>query len=763
MSKLTKILGATTLVAALGFAGATFAADLSDISGAMITDSQMPTFVIGTDAQVSDVLSAIDVAAVLANVKETNVTTAAGTVEYSVASGTASNTKIETPDIGTSKAFSDIALSNGKISYTKANGDDKQVEFKTYVSVDNTTTGYDSDNGIKASVAVKNFKYVIDFTKTTADGVTLADLNATAVANKEINIFGGTYTLESLTASDISFSPGQERTVGEGETITICGKTLKFTNICCDCYGGYGGVQVTDIATGVTVSVASGDKGSYGSFKDLSDLKLSSKEPIEAAKTADGKGSITIKISDKNSKITLTNGLTYDSNLKEDTNGKYYVNFNGITGITYTSGYLKNIVITTSQSFGGDSYESSNAVIEGGSINFPKGISKLLFSTNEASLDKTDVVITSSRDSDINKARVHLKFTTSNNVNIDQDVVVQNVTSVDTPVYVAALNGDIYRFDTKVNNSNTNQYFLKYSKISYSDTVTDNNEAGFIADGMTVNATSNGKIDVTYAASSGVVAYVKDNMGTIYSTIDGGNVNITVTDKNSKNATVVLNSINSTTGDKVASMSLNANSVDKDKSKRTSYGTIATRASDSATVTLFKEQIKANIRVDATDASFDSATCSLIAGAAGGCAYSGTYTAKADDKIGDSSCATCKLIKINSVGAGAAPTKVATVSSVAQYDTAVSATSPTNNMVVIGGTAINRITAALENKSYPSYGADSGLTAGQYKVKMVTVGDYNALIIEGYEKEQTRAAAVAVINAIKGVSPMSGPELAGTA
>jgi len=764
MSKLKKIIGATALVATLGFAGATtFAADLSDISGAMISDHEMPTIVIGQDAKVADVLSAIDVAAVLANVKEES-TTGAGTVEFSTASGTASNTKIETPNIGTSKAFSDIALSGGKVKYT-LNDNDEEVDFKTYISVENTTTGYDTDNGIKASVAVKNFKYTIDFTKTNADGVNVNDTADTDTTNKEINIFGGLYTLDVLTSSEISFSPGVEQTVNENQEISFCGKKLKFINICCDCYGGNGGVQVTNIDTGTTTSVSAGQGGAYGSTINIpnTDLRMAVKVPIESSKTSDGKGSITIRVSDKGAKITLNNGKTYDQNLKEDTNGKYYVNF--VLGTN--TDYLKQIEVSSSQSYGGDSYESSNAVVEGGTINFPKNLSKLVFTTNEASIDKTDVVVTSSRDNDLNKARLNLKFTTSHNQNINNDIVVQNVTNADTPVYIADLDGDIYRVDTKVNNSNANEYLLKYSKISYSDTVNDTNMNSSVLGLATINATSNGKVNVNYSYtatdSNMLIADVKDNMGKIKLNITGGNINVTISDKESKNTTIYLNSIGQTTGDKVASVSIDGISVDNDKSKRINYGTIATRGSDTATVTLFKEPIKANIRVDATDASFDLTSCKMTAGSAGGCTYSGTNTAKAGDTIGDSSCASCKLIKINSVGSGAAPTKVMSVGSVAKYDIEVSATAPTNNMVVVGGTAINKITAALKDKPYPSYGAASGLVEGQYRVKMQEVGGYNVLIIEGYEAAQTKAGAQAVINAIKGITPMSGMEVASNA
>ena len=767
MSKLKKIIGATALVATLGFAGATtFAADLSDIPGAMISDHEMPTIVIGQDAKVADVLSAIDVAAVLANVKEES-TTGAGTVEFSTASGTASNTKIETPNIGTSKAFSDIALSGGKVKYT-LNDNDEEVDFKTYISVENTTTGYDTDNGIKASVAVKNFKYTIDFTKTNADGVNVNDTADTDTTNKEINIFGGLYTLDALTSSEISFSPGVEQTVNENQEISFCGKKLKFINICCDCYGGNGGVQVTNIDTGTTTSVSAGQGGAYGSTINIpnTDLRMAVKVPIESSKTSDGKGSITIRVSDKGAKITLNNGKTYDQNLKEDTNGKYYVNF--VVSTMNNIDYLKQIEVSSSQNYGGNSYQNSNAVVEGGTINFPKNLSKLVFTTNEASIDKTDVVVTSSRDTDLNKARLNLKFTTSHNQNINNDIVVQNVTNADTPVYIAALDGDIYRVDTKVNNSNTNEYFLKYSKISYSDTVNDTNMNSSVLGLATINATSNGKVNVNYSytttnSNNMLIADVKDNMGQIKLNITGGDINVTISDKESKNTTISLNSINQTTGDKVASVSIDGISVDKDKSKRINYGTIATRGSDTATVTLFKEPIKANIRVDATDASFDLTSCKMTAGSAGGCTYSGTNTAKAGDTIGDSSCASCKLIKINSVGSGAAPTKVMSVGSVAKYDIEVSATAPTNNMVVVGGTAINKITAALKDKPYPSYGAASGLVEGQYRVKMQEVGGYNVLIIEGYEAAQTKAGAQAVINAIKGITPMSGMEVASNA
>ncbi len=61
------------------------------------------------------------------------------------------------------------------------------------------------------------------------------------------------------------------------------------------------------------------------------------------------------------------------------------------------------------------------------------------------------------------------------------------------------------------------------------------------------------------------------------------------------------------------------------------------------------------------------------------------------------------------------------------------------NLIVIGGPAINRATAALLGKPYPSYGADSGIPENAGLIKLVEQTDGTvAIIVAGWEADDTQ-------------------------
>jgi len=71
------------------------------------------------------------------------------------------------------------------------------------------------------------------------------------------------------------------------------------------------------------------------------------------------------------------------------------------------------------------------------------------------------------------------------------------------------------------------------------------------------------------------------------------------------------------------------------------------------------------------------------------------------------------------------------------------------NVISVGGPAVNRVTAALLGKTFPAYGADSGLTANTALIKLVEnafSGSKVALVVAGWEAINTRAATSALQN-----------------
>ena len=64
------------------------------------------------------------------------------------------------------------------------------------------------------------------------------------------------------------------------------------------------------------------------------------------------------------------------------------------------------------------------------------------------------------------------------------------------------------------------------------------------------------------------------------------------------------------------------------------------------------------------------------------------------------------------------------------------------NLIVVGGPAINRAAAALLGKTYPAYGADSGITENSGMIKLVEQADGAvALIVAGWEAGDTQRAS----------------------
>ena len=86
--------------------------------------------------------------------------------------------------------------------------------------------------------------------------------------------------------------------------------------------------------------------------------------------------------------------------------------------------------------------------------------------------------------------------------------------------------------------------------------------------------------------------------------------------------------------------------------------------------------------------------------------------------------------------------------SVIKLDTEV--TDPASrNLILVGGPAVNRLTAQAMGLNYPTTGADSGVPEGAALIRMVENafgGSNTALVVAGWDAEDTRAAASVLQN-----------------
>lgn len=68
------------------------------------------------------------------------------------------------------------------------------------------------------------------------------------------------------------------------------------------------------------------------------------------------------------------------------------------------------------------------------------------------------------------------------------------------------------------------------------------------------------------------------------------------------------------------------------------------------------------------------------------------------------------------------------------------------NVIVVGGPAINQLTAQLLGKEYPAYGANSGLSEGQAVIELKKNNGNYALLVYGWEADDTRRAGLVMKN-----------------
>jgi len=94
-----------------------------------------------------------------------------------------------------------------------------------------------------------------------------------------------------------------------------------------------------------------------------------------------------------------------------------------------------------------------------------------------------------------------------------------------------------------------------------------------------------------------------------------------------------------------------------------------------------------------------------------------------------------------------------TGSALATYDLAPSgmldtqvSTPSSYNLILVGGPAVNRLSAQFMGVSYPAYGAASGLSAGEAVLSLKDNGDKVALIVAGWEGTDTQRAAMVLKN-----------------
>jgi hypothetical protein len=97
----------------------------------------------------------------------------------------------------------------------------------------------------------------------------------------------------------------------------------------------------------------------------------------------------------------------------------------------------------------------------------------------------------------------------------------------------------------------------------------------------------------------------------------------------------------------------------------------------------------------------------------------------------------------SSTSSSSGKTLVPITTSVTKLDTEIGVAEKAKNLVLVGGPAVNRLTAEAMGLAYPAYGKASGITEGTAMIRVIndafTAGKA-AVIVAGYEAENTRLA-----------------------
>src|SRR3989338_4580605 len=110
-------------------------------------------------------------------------------------------------------------------------------------------------------------------------------------------------------------------------------------------------------------------------------------------------------------------------------------------------------------------------------------------------------------------------------------------------------------------------------------------------------------------------------------------------------------------------------------------------------------------------------------------------------------------VVVKGLSAVGSTTSTSTGNALATYDLAPSGmldtqvTTPESyNLILVGGPAVNRLSAQFLGVTYPAYGEASGLSAGEAVLSLKDNGEKVALIVAGWEGTDTQRAAVVLKN-----------------
>ncbi|MEK6907199.1 MAG: hypothetical protein AABW45_01610 [Nanoarchaeota archaeon] len=123
-------------------------------------------------------------------------------------------------------------------------------------------------------------------------------------------------------------------------------------------------------------------------------------------------------------------------------------------------------------------------------------------------------------------------------------------------------------------------------------------------------------------------------------------------------------------------------------------------------------------------------------------------------------------VVVKGLSAAGGTASASTGNALATYDVAPSGmldtqvTTPSNyNLILVGGPAVNRLSAQFLGVTYPAYGEASGLKSGEAVLSLKDNGDKVALIVAGWAGEDTQRAAAVLKNSEAYKGKLTGSEV----
>ena len=712
-----KAIGIGSIMMGATISGA-FAATLADYPAPFVANGkfQNVAMVIGDTAGGADSLAVSDITAGLQKkVSSSGSTGSTSTTTATVTSGVTEKVPIDTILASTNNLDYDLTDSNiaylqdSQINFNSNNYDvsehiviDASSITKFATSISSNDDDYATDVRLEIPRNAIRYYYAAD----QGFNATLASINIPL----EIKFLGKNLKITSATDTSITATVGDSYYMTVGQTVTVNGKSVKLLDVA-------SASVIVDI-DGVTGTVTS-------TTKTINGLQVNAQDFFPGDVKADRSANIVVG---KTATKTYNNNDAYIDEDESSPNWKWQIAYMGsktATSITNTAAAgvsVTGMTLGVKSNFLKDS-SSTGALKTGECVSMPNSYVNICYDSLTVAEDKYMGLNIEVQSSDLgdygvvtgSQSAIHIWTDVAEGLVVDLDSTwggTKNMSAVERKTK------DIYLYTNATQEQNSTLLFYYDNDLKY------NAYAGNITAATGIGITQFAHLNYDSTKNERALLYFTgDTKSTAYT----GNITLTVTEASDWNDRENLTMQFRTESSTIAAASSSrydrlgllvggstAEGGDlyyvhgatvtqlgnKDKDLRTRYGIVIKNPSSAAS----SNRVQLKVPGD------------LLQGVV---KVGGVGTTSSSTPIISDTAPTPKM--------------ASEISNIADY-----------NAILVGGPCVNKFVAALKGKTFPACGSDSGFEPGKAIIELQTNGNNMAMIVAGWEADDTRRAGVAL-------------------